>query len=450
MLRLLSALFGPFSLFCGLALGLLFRYIPPPSFWYWLAAGGLLVLGAFAIGRSHGWRWATLGSSLAIAVSLLWPLWPHGCLGDSRVRTGKLLSEVEVQVTDDLRQGTFATRRTLQVLPGFQVSLFATGLGAPRMLAFSPAGDLYVSLPRDGMVAVLPDRNRDGLADRRIDFATGLDRPHGLTFAGVDLVVAENSRLLRLRDSDGDLQADGIKVLTSDLPGGGGHWTRSVVRGEKGDFLVSAGSSCNACIEKDSRRAAVLAIPASGGAAVLFGRGLRNSVGLAIDPLRGELWGSDNGRDMLGDDLPPDEINQIVAGGDYGWPYCYGEQVPDPELGSARRCRETLAPAVAIPAHSAPLGITFGTGFAAPQPFREMLYVALHGSWNRSVPTGYKLIGIPFRDARPAGAPRDVIRGWLQEGTAWGRPVAPAIGPDGALYLSDDRSGAIYRITFKE
>ena len=449
MPRILSAVFGPFSLFCGLALGLLFRFVPPPSSWYWLAAGGLVVLGVIAIGRSHGWRWVTLGSGLVVAASLGLQLWPQGCLGETQVRTGDLLSEVEIQVPADLRQGAFTTRRTLEVLPGFQVSLFAAGLGAPRLLAFSPAGDLYVSLPRDGSVVALPDRNRDGLADRRIDFASGLDRPHGLTFAGADLIVAENSRLLRLRDGDGDLQAEGIKVLSTDLPGGGGHWTRSVVRGEGGDFLVSAGSSCNACIEDDPRRAALLKIPANGGAATLYAKGLRNSVGLAVDPLGGGLWGSDNGRDMLGDDLPPEEINHIVAGGDYGWPYCYGERLPDPELGSAGRCRETLAPAVEIQAHSAPLGIAFGTGFAGPEPYREMLYVALHGSWNRSIPTGYKVIGIPFHAGRPSGPPRDVIRGWFQAGTAWGRPVAPAVGPDGALYLSDDRAGAIYRITFK-
>ena len=153
------------------------------------------------------------------------------------------------------------------------------------------------------------------------------------------------------------------------------------------------------------------------------------------------------GRDWLGDALPPEEINRIVAGGDYGWPYCYGQRITDPDFGSPERCRDTRPPEVEMPAHSAPLGIAFGHGLAFADRYRDMLYVAFHGSWNRSTPTGYKLVGIPFRNGRPSGPPEDIVSGWLQGRSAWGRPVAPLAGPDGALYLSDDRAGLIYRIS---
>ena len=369
------------------------------------------------------------------------------CRGDALPATGEGgLVAVAVQVPASWR-ADFPSGRVLETSAGWRITVFAAGLPGPRMLAFSPAGDLYVSLPGTGKVAVLPDRDHDGVADRRLDFAARLDRPHGLGFDGTDLVVAENHQLVRLPDRDGDLQADRVEVLSGDLPDGGGHWTRSVVVGGDGAFYVSAGSSCNACVEHDPRRAAILRIAAGGGQSTGFAYGLRNSVGLALAPGSGDLWASDNGRDLLGDDLPPDEINHIVAGGDYGWPYCYGDRVPDPQLGTVQRCAATRPAAVELPAHSAPLGIVFGAGLAFPESFRQMLLVAYHGSWNRSIPTGYKLVGIPFAAGRPVGPPRDLVRGWLQGSRAWGRPVAPAVGPDGALYLSDDRAGAIYRIT---
>jgi glucose/arabinose dehydrogenase len=301
-------------------------------------------------------------------------------------------------------------------------------------------------VPREGRILVLPDENGDGVADRTVVYASGLGRPHGLAFHGPDLFVAAIARLLLLRDEDGDLRADVTKIISSDIPGTGGHWTRSVVVGPDEMLYVSAGSSCNACVEEDPRRAAVLRFPLSGGRAEIFASGLRNSVGLSFHPRTGELWGSDNGRDHLGDELPPEEINRIRKEGDYGWPFCHGRRIPDSDLGSTERCLNTIPPEVEMPAHSAPLGIAFGNDLNFPEPYREMLYVALHGSWNRSVPTGYKLVGIPFQDGRPVGPAVDIVSGWLQGGSAWGRPVDPVVGADGALYLSDDRSGAIYRI----
>lgn len=358
------------------------------------------------------------------------------------------LVSVEVRLPPGPRPWPFENPRNLMVPPGFEVTLFASGLGRPRMMAFGPEGNLYVSVPMEDRVIVLPDRDHDGAADEKVVFAEGLARPHGLAFRDGELLVVESGRLLALKDRDGDLRADAKRVVSADIPIGGGHWTRSVATAPGDGIFVSAGSTCNVCVEEDFRRAAVLRFSPDGGSAKLFASGLRNTVGLAVHPETGELWGVDNGRDWLGDELPPEELNRIVSKGDYGWPYCYGHRVPDPDLGSRRRCRSTTPPEAEFQAHSAPLGIAFGYGLAFPSPYRDVLYIAYHGSWNRTKPTGYKLVGVPFKDGGPSGPPFDFATGWLvhEKGEFWGRPVAPVVGPDGALYLSDDFAGAVYRI----
>jgi glucose/arabinose dehydrogenase len=447
MLRIVSILLGFVAFLTAWLLTRTLYLAPPPATWYALLPIVLVILTWMAVTRYSGWRWALAECTAAILAA--WPLtfaiWPPGT--DPADAGDEFLVPVSLNIPEALTRTSGDLPQTLKAVPGLKISVFADGLQTPRMLTFSPAGDLYVSLPRSGVIVVLPDRNRDGVADRQEIFARNLDLPHGLAFDGNALIVAENGSLTRLSDRDGNLQADHSEVLSADLPAGGGHWTRSVVIGSTGDFLVAAGSSCNVCLENDPRRAAIIRIPATGGSADIFASGLRNSVGLAFHPETGELWGSDNGRDRLGDDLPPEEINRIVQGADYGWPFCYGRRIPDPDLGSTTRCNRTEPPAVEMQAHSAPLGIAFGHRLDFPNSYRNMLYVAFHGSWNRTIPTGYKLVGIPFTDGRPSGPPQNIVSGWLKGRRAWGRPVCPAVGPDGALYLSDDRAGIIYRIT---
>lgn len=331
--------------------------------------------------------------------------------------------------------------------PGFRISVFASGLGEPRFLAFSPRGVLFVSIPRRGTVVALPDENGDGKADRAVVFARHLNLPHGLAFFRGALYVADTNAVVRLETSGDELRTGGRKVIVPDLPSAGVHWTRTIGFGPDGKMYVSVGSSCNLCEEKDPRRAAILRFNPDGSGAEIYARGLRNAVGFVWQPGTGEMWATDNGRDMLGDDLPPDEIDIVRAGADYGWPYCYGDRLPEKEYHRADFCRTTVPPAVALQAHSAPLGLVFYTGTMFPAGYRGDLFVALHGSWNRSVPTGYKVIRIPMKKGKP-GKGQDFATGWLVHGSAWGRPVDPAVGPDGALYLSDDRAGVIYRITY--
>ncbi len=380
-------------------------------------------------------------------IKIILPLLAVLLLLPAHLRSEVRSVEIKLGVPAGLKRGVFKKVRTLRVLPGFKVSLFASKLDRPRFMAFGPDGHLYVTLPRSGSVVVLPDRDKDNVADEVLVFADGLDEPHGIAFRGSELIIAGNGSLVLLKDTDGDLKADVEKRLTDDIPAGGGHWTRTVVIGPDNFLYVSAGSSCNVCIEKDGRRASVLAFPSGGGPGELYARGLRNSVGIAFHPGSGDLWGVDNGRDRLGDDLPPEELNLITAKSDYGWPYCYGDRVPDPDYGSKERCAPTTPPVVKMQAHSAPLGLAFGHKLKFPSPYKDVLYIAFHGSWNRSIPTGYKVVGIPFKGGRPSGGPFDFVTGWLVGESAWGRPVAPVAGPDGALYLSDDKAGAVYRIT---
>ena len=278
-------------------------------------------------------------------------------------------------------------------------------------------------------------------------YATGLNRPHGLAFFQGFLYVAETDAVVRFPYRAGDLTGGTREVVVRDLPSGGGHWTRTIAFGPDGKMYVSIGSSCNACDERDPRRASILQFNPAGTGERIFARGIRNAVGITFRAQTGELWATNNGRDWLGDDLPPDTILTVTDGAHYGWPFCYGKRIPDPEFGRPDFCKTTALPAVEIQAHSATLGLTFYTGSMFPSEFHNDLFVALHGSWNRTVPTGYKVIRIPMRDGMP-GLPQDFATGWLQGNHAMGRPVDVITGRDGALYVSDDRAGLIYRISY--
>lgn len=384
------------------------------------------------------------------AVILLIYFLVSGLCGVAHAQRSDKLVETVLQVPEKLQKGDFRKERRLFAPAGFQVALFAAGLGKARFMTVGPDGTLYVSIPDENYILALPDRDNDGVADRKTVFAAGLRNVHGLYYYDGYFYAAGTASIYRLKDGNGDLLAEEKRVISNDVPGSGGHWTRTIVVGPDRMLYLSAGSSCNACLEEDPRRAAIMRFPLEGGKGELFAKGLRNSVGIAFHPHTGELWASNNGRDWLGNDLPPEELNRIVREGDYGWPYCYGQKIPDPDYGSTERCRHTIPPVVEMQAHSAPLGIAFGEGLAFPSEYRDMLFIAFHGSWNRSKKTGYKLVGIPFKEGKPVGPPQDIITGWLENGKVWGRPVAPVAGADGALYLSDDRAGAVYRITFEK
>jgi len=225
-----------------------------------------------------------------------------------------------------------------------------------------------------------------------------------------------------------------------------------VALGPDGRIYVSVGSSCNVCRESDPRRAAVLRYNADGSGEEIFASGLRNAVGLAFQPGTGRLWATVNERDWRGDDVPPDYVTEVKEGTFHGWPDCMvvgGKVIPDDRFATGARCDRVALPAVEIQAHSAPLGLAFYTGAQFPPEYRGSLFLAYQGSWNRSVPTGYKVVRIPFRDGRPTGEVEDFATGWLEGTSSWGRPVGLVVGSDGALYLSDQGGGRIYRIHYR-
>jgi len=341
----------------------------------------------------------------------------------------------------------------LTVPPGFAIDVFADKVGSVRFMAIDPAGTLLVSEPSAGRVLALPDKNGDGKADSVQTVVTGLDQPHGLAFHDGALYIAETSRVQRFAYDPATMKATQPALLAR-LPSGGGHWTRTVVFGPDGRMYVSVGSSCNVCRESDKRRAAILRFNADGSGEQLFSTGLRNAVGLAIHPATGALWATVNERDWRGDDLPPDYVTEVREGSVHGWPDCVtvrGRPQADTSFAKGAACDKVAPPTVEIQAHSAPIGLAFYTGTQFPEEYRGSLFVAYRGSWNRTLPTGYKIVRIRFRDGQPTGSPlvEDFATGWLEGTSAWGRPVDLVVGRDGALYLSDQGGGRIYRITHR-
>ena len=340
-------------------------------------------------------------------------------------------------------------RDEVNLPPGFGVSVFAEGLKGPRMMTLGPDGQVYVAERGAGRVLRLPDRDSDGVAEDAEVAAEGLEAPSSIDFyKDGSLYVGETTRILRLSDPDDDGLFDEKEVIISGLPSGG-HSTRTVLFGPDWESLyVSVGSSCNVCIEEDERRATIMRYSPDGSDAMIYAEGLRNAVGITFRPGTSQLWATNNGRDWLGDDQPPETIYVVEEGDDAGWPRCHSARIVDPEFGEPGACQGVADPVVEIQAHSAPLGLTFYAGEQFPRAYHGDLFVALHGSWNRTTPTGYKIVRVPMQDGQ-SDAVQDFATGWLRgEGSKWGRPVDVLTGPDGSLLVSDDSRGFIYRVFY--
>jgi glucose/arabinose dehydrogenase len=345
-------------------------------------------------------------------------------------------------------------RDRMRVPPGFSIGVYAEGIQATaRFLRFTDAGDLLVSTPRSGGVVLLErDSDGDGRADGMRVLLSGLNRPHGIELRDGWLYVGEADAIARIRFDSTTRQVSGdLERIVTGLPGDGNHWTKTLRFGPDGWLYMHVGSSCNVCLEDDERRATIMRFRADGSDAQTRATGLRNSVGFDWHPITGDLYATDNGRDLLGNDFPPCELNKIVEGGFYGWPIANGDRVPDPDFGAGQeeRIAASIAPAHRFRAHNAPLGITFVRGNRVPEPYRHAALVALHGSWNRSKKDGYKVVSLHWE---PDGSIReqDFATGFELDDDVIGRPVDVVEGPDGAFYVSDDYAGAIWRIAYGE
>lgn len=337
----------------------------------------------------------------------------------------------------------------LKVPSGFKISIFAEGVPGARVIAPDTFGNLWVSQMSEGVVSLIEVDKDSGVAKGVSPIFTNLNRPHGLVFHPkfpFRLYIAEEDKIISVPTYS---EPDTIKIV--DLPTGGNHKSRTIGFGPDGRFYVSIGSTCNVCNETDERRAAIMVGDESGGNLTILARGLRNSVFFTW--LGEKMFATDMGRDFLGDDLPPDEIN-IVREGNYGWPICYGKNVHDEDFDKnvyfRNPCMEPFeTPSyIDIPAHSAPLGLAFiPAGSAWPKDYWNDLLVAYHGSWNRSVPTGYKVVRFKFNEmGEYEGVVDDFVTGFIKNGETIGRPVDIKVFQEGYAYISDDYAGRIYKI----
>lgn len=384
-------------------------------------------------------KFITLGISILILFAVIWV----GLFYIKNLRgIGPVISPVG-SPSDNLT-GEVPTR--LKVAEGFSAFIFAKNLVNPRVLIKDKNGVLLTSITAKGKVVALPDKDNNGVADDIITIAGDLKNPHGIAMyclAGIGdacrLYIAESNAVFVY-----DYDSVNFKVLNKkkiiDLPDDGGHYTRSLLIA-KGKLLISIGSSCNVCIEKNDFRAKILQSDADGKSLKPFASGLRNSVFMTVNPADEKIYATEMGRDLLGDDIPPDEINIIEEGKNYGFPNCYGKNIHDDNFDHntyiRNPCMEPFeTPSfIDIPAHSAPLGLAF---------YGNDLLVALHGSWNRTVPTGYKVIRYDLNSK----ISEDFITGWLDADgkTAWGRPAGILVDKDKNIFISDDKAGFIYLV----
>lgn len=335
------------------------------------------------------------------------------------------------------------------IVKGFVIRTFASGLGNPRDLQYSPGGTLLVSNPNLGTIYALPDKNKDEVADNNIVVISGENRPHGLAFYGNKLYVADVDKVVRYNWDETNLKATKDKILFS-LPENNNHNNRTIVFDSNGKMYVSVGSTCNVCNESSDFSATIIISDADGNNPTVFAKGLRNSPFMQFNSKTNELWATEMGRDFLGDNLPPDEINIIKQNNNYGWPNCYGNKIPDTNFNPNAACQNTQTPVYQIPAHSAPLGLVFIDSTQFPNDWQGDLLVAYHGSWNRSVPTGYKVVHLKVSGNTITNS-ADFLTGFISSSAAngtdaLGRPVDLTFDSLGNLYLSDDKSGNVYII----
>jgi glucose/arabinose dehydrogenase len=338
----------------------------------------------------------------------------------------------------------------IKLPPGFRIDVYAYGLEGARSLALGAGGTLFVGTRGQGKVYAVRDRDGDFRADEVFTLASGLNSPNGVAFREGALYVAEISRVIRYDDVEARLADPPRPIVVNDsFPADTWHGWKFIRFGPDGKLYVPVGAPCNVCERDDERYASIMRMNADGTALEVFASGVRNTVGFDWRPGTGELWFTDNGRDWLGDDKPPDELNRAAeAGLHFGFPYVHGKDILDPKYGRKGIPARFTPPARELGPHVAALGMRFYAGDMFPPAYRGQIFIAEHGSWNRSSPVGYRVTLVRL-EGEKAASYEVFAEGWLQGRKAWGRPVDVLVMPDGALLVSDDRAGAVYRISYE-
>lgn len=332
---------------------------------------------------------------------------------------------------------------------GFSISIFAEGVTNARAMCWGDKGTLFVGSRSEGVVHALRDTDGDGVSDTHHIVANKLNMPVGVAFKDGALYVSAVDRILRFDGIEDRLTDPPAAVVVTDAyPSEKHHGWKFIAFGPDGKLYVPVGAPCNICLSEDSVFASITRINADGSGREIIAHGVRNTVGFDWHPGTGELWFTDNGRDMLGDDVPDCELNRLEKeGSHFGYPFCHAPNVPDPKFGEGHPCSEFVKEAAVMGPHTAPLGMRFYTGDAFPEKYRNAIFIAQHGSWNRSKPIGYRLV-VAFPQPDGTATTEVFAEGWLKGSSAWGRPVDVLQAPDGSLLVSDDAADMIYRISY--
>ncbi len=336
---------------------------------------------------------------------------------------------------------------------GFKIDYYAKNVKNARSMALSPSGILYVGTRSNDKVFAIVDKDKDGKAEEVIEVASGLNSPNGVAIRNGDLYVAEISRVLKYPNIDQNYRnKPKYEVVNDKFPTDGHHGWKYIAFGPDNKLYVPVGAPCNICEKKETPiYASIARMNPDGTGLEVYASGVRNTVGFDWHPKTKNLYFTDNGRDMLGDNIPPDELNRATKKGQhFGYPYCHGGDIPDPEFGKKRSCDEFVKPVQKLGAHVAGLGMKFYTGNMFPAEYKDQIFIAEHGSWNRSQKNGYRVMQVKLDANGNATAYQPFAEGWLQGEKDWGRPVDVLVMPDGALLVSDDKNDAIYRIYYSK
>lgn len=354
------------------------------------------------------------------------------------------VTRTQLELPSSSAHGGQAGMQQLDVVNGITLNVFSSGLINPHGIAIDRQGVVFVSLPKVGQIVSLHDDDGDGRADRVVVFMAGLDKPSGLAFKDDVLCVATAAKLLALPDVNHDYLADSQQLISDKLRSFPQNWAHALVVGADNHLYVSvAGDDQNSSWQ----HASVLRV--ADGALQLFATGLYDCQGLAVHPQSGSLWATENSPETIGYFVHPDELNVLRANGDYGWPFCYGNRLPDANLGTVDICQATEPAIMQLPANSVPSGIAFGAMLQGADYFKNMLYMVMQGLDSGKRQQGFRLMGVPLgADGRITGWGIDLVAGWSVEGQPWGQPTACAVGGDGCLYITDQRAGVVYRLSF--